>query len=144
MASTKDVAKEWGISPDQVREYCKQGLVYGAVKENNQWLIPDHSPKPPVPSQLRNFLYTVSRDDGKLLDRIKNADCLSEDEIESLFQYLELMNLATKNGPTVQIIGNGNNVQIDTKGRLLSFERFLSIASVLVPIAVTVIQLFAQ
>ena len=36
----------WGISVHRVQEYCKQGRIEGATRFGNNWMIPEHTPRP--------------------------------------------------------------------------------------------------
>ncbi len=44
--SVQEIAKIWGISERSVRNYCRQGRVYGAVLQGKTWKIPADTVKP--------------------------------------------------------------------------------------------------
>ncbi|MCY1714020.1 DNA-binding protein [Caproiciproducens galactitolivorans] len=44
--TTKQAAKEWGISARRVAILCEQGRIEGAVKAGKTWLLPPGASKP--------------------------------------------------------------------------------------------------
>lgn len=44
--TTKQAAKEWGISARRVAILCEQGRIAGAVKAGKTWLLPPEASKP--------------------------------------------------------------------------------------------------
>lgn len=44
--NAKEVGKMWGISAQQVRIYCREGRILGAIQKDNSWLIPENAKKP--------------------------------------------------------------------------------------------------
>lgn len=44
--NAKEVGKMWGISAQQVRIYCREGRIPGAIQKENSWLIPENAKKP--------------------------------------------------------------------------------------------------
>lgn len=44
--TTKEAAKQWGISDRRVLQYCNAGRIEGAIKKGNLWLIPSNTIKP--------------------------------------------------------------------------------------------------
>lgn len=46
MMTCKEKALEWGLSVRTISNFCKQGKIPGAIKENNRWKIPDGAQKP--------------------------------------------------------------------------------------------------
>ena len=46
LLTSKEVAKEWGISSRRVSTLCKEGRVEGALLKGNVWLIPNNAVKP--------------------------------------------------------------------------------------------------
>ena len=44
--NAKEVGKMWGISAQQVRIYCREGRIPGAIQKDNSWLIPENAKKP--------------------------------------------------------------------------------------------------
>ncbi len=47
--TTGQMAEIWGISPQQVRKYLKDGRIPNAILENGTWMIPEGSEKPGLP-----------------------------------------------------------------------------------------------
>ena len=71
--SVKTMAKLWNVSPRRITEYCVQGRILGAVKENGKWKIPSGAKQPsdnrsvfhnreikPMPIGFSNFIDTIS------------------------------------------------------------------------------------
>lgn len=46
MKSCKQMAVVWGISERRVTEFCKEGMIPGAVKVGKRWQIPDDAKRP--------------------------------------------------------------------------------------------------
>ena len=46
MKSCKQMAEVWGISERRVTEFCKEGMIPGAVKVGKRWQIPDDAKRP--------------------------------------------------------------------------------------------------
>ena len=46
--NTKEAAKKWGISVEQVRKYCADGMVFFAEKVGRDWYIPDGADRPKI------------------------------------------------------------------------------------------------
>ena len=46
MKSCKQMAVVWGISERRVTEFCKEGMIPGAVKVGKRWQIPDDANRP--------------------------------------------------------------------------------------------------
>ncbi len=44
--TTKEAAKDWGITDRMVVYYCSAGRIKGAEKMGNTWLVPAHAEKP--------------------------------------------------------------------------------------------------
>ena len=44
--SVKEASQKWMVTPRQVQLYCKQGILKGAFKLGNIWVIPADCPKP--------------------------------------------------------------------------------------------------
>lgn len=44
--TVKETAAMWQISPTRVTILCKNGRVFGAIKKNNRWMIPQNANKP--------------------------------------------------------------------------------------------------
>ena len=53
-----EIAAKWGITPRQVRTYCANGRILGAVMKHGEWQIPDDAIKPKRKSR-RTFPTTV-------------------------------------------------------------------------------------
>ena len=54
----EETAKNWGVTPRQVRNYCAKGRIRGATLERGEWRIPAGSAKPERKSR-RPFPQTV-------------------------------------------------------------------------------------
>ena len=54
----EEIAEKWGITPRQVRTYCANGRIPGAVLEHGEWRIPDDAVKPERKSR-RTFPTTI-------------------------------------------------------------------------------------
>ena len=46
MKSCKEMAVVWGISERRVTDFCKEGMIPGAVKIGKKWQIPDDAKRP--------------------------------------------------------------------------------------------------
>ena len=46
MKSCKQMAVVWGVSERRVTEFCKEGMIPGAVKVGKRWQIPDDAKRP--------------------------------------------------------------------------------------------------
>ena len=46
LTSAKEMAQKWNISEQQVRTYCREGRIPGAVCNDGFWIIPDRAIKP--------------------------------------------------------------------------------------------------
>lgn len=44
--TTREAVARWDISARRINVLCKTGRIYGAYKEDNQWLIPADAVKP--------------------------------------------------------------------------------------------------
>jgi predicted site-specific integrase-resolvase len=44
--STKEAAELWGVKVRQVQTLCEKGLVEGAAKKSDVWLLPKSATKP--------------------------------------------------------------------------------------------------
>ena len=56
--TVEDIARRWGITPRQVRNYCIKGRIAGAMLEGRTWLVPANAQKPERKSR-RPFPRTV-------------------------------------------------------------------------------------
>ena len=45
--TTREIAVRWGVSPQTVEKYCKNGLIDGAIFKT-EWLVPVDAPKPTI------------------------------------------------------------------------------------------------
>lgn len=68
--SAAQAAEKWGVSERSVRNYCQQGRITGAVRNENLWLIPENAEKPErkkrngkIPSDLLSRL-RLEKDSG--------------------------------------------------------------------------------
>ena len=68
--SAVQAAEKWGVSERSVRNYCQQGRITGAVRNENLWLIPENAAKPDrkkrngkIPSALLSRL-RLEKDSG--------------------------------------------------------------------------------
>ena len=62
--NTKEAAKKWGCSEKTVREYCNNGIIPIADKEDGKWCIPDEMQElPPVTLKKAIYLLTCLGDD---------------------------------------------------------------------------------
>ena len=68
--SAAQAAEKWGVSERSVRNYCQQGRITGAVRNENLWLIPENAAKPDrkkrngkIPSDLLSRL-RLEKDSG--------------------------------------------------------------------------------
>ena len=68
--SAAQAAEKWGVSERSVRNYCQQGRITGAVRNENLWLIPENAAKPDrkkrngkIPSALLSRL-RLEKDSG--------------------------------------------------------------------------------
>lgn len=46
MKSCKQMAVVWGVSERRVTEFCKEGMIPGAVKVGRRWQMPDDAKRP--------------------------------------------------------------------------------------------------
>ena len=46
LVTIEEVAEKWGVTPRQVRSYCANGRIPGAVLERGEWRIPKDAVKP--------------------------------------------------------------------------------------------------
>ena len=46
LVTIEEVAEKWGVTPRQVRSYCANGRISGAVLERGEWRIPKDAVKP--------------------------------------------------------------------------------------------------
>ena len=53
-----EIAVKWGISPRQVRNYCANGRIFGAILQHGEWRIPGDAVKPKRKSR-RTFPRTI-------------------------------------------------------------------------------------
>ena len=44
--SARTAAEKWQLSVRRVQQLCKDGMIPGAVRLNNAWMIPDNAPHP--------------------------------------------------------------------------------------------------
>ena len=44
--TTREAAEKWGITIRQVQNHCKRGLIKGAQKAGNNWMIPEGTRRP--------------------------------------------------------------------------------------------------
>lgn len=44
--TTAEASARWGISSRRINTLCKEGRIFGAYKEENQWFIPVDAQKP--------------------------------------------------------------------------------------------------
>ena len=44
--STSEIAIKWGTTPQKVSSMCSKGLINGAYKNSNKWLVPENAIKP--------------------------------------------------------------------------------------------------
>ncbi len=44
--TSEKLSKLWGISPRQIRKYCANGLIEGAIKCDKAWKIPTEAKRP--------------------------------------------------------------------------------------------------
>ena len=51
--SSKEKAKEWGVSQRRVMIFCKSGRVPGAKMIANRWLLPEDAKKPVDPRKKK-------------------------------------------------------------------------------------------
>lgn len=42
----KEAAENWNMEERRVRILCQAGRIDGAVREDGQWLVPEHTEKP--------------------------------------------------------------------------------------------------
>ena len=56
MLSVKEAAMRWKITERRVSKLCKDGMIKGAIKQNNRWLIPADTQKP-ADRRLKTGIY---------------------------------------------------------------------------------------
>ena len=67
--TTSEAAELWGVSPQKVRKYLKDGRIPTTVQENGVWLIPEGTQKPGLPPKeapdlsplMKRILYEKAR-----------------------------------------------------------------------------------
>lgn len=56
--TVREAASKWNVSVRQVQLYCKQGILKGAFKLGNSWIIPSGCQKP-----VYRFVSETGKDD---------------------------------------------------------------------------------
>ena len=46
LVTIEEVAEKWGVTPRQVRSYCANGRIPGAILEHGEWRMPKDAAKP--------------------------------------------------------------------------------------------------
>ena len=138
---TKEAAKIWGVTRETVTEYCVQGIVPGATKdEKGHWQIPDGTPKPMSKGKLGKILYAMQEGGQIQVSKLIPEDPAQAQVILCYFEKLSLVH--TENGNTY--LSNSGNILVNNesnKKRKFHWETVLGLVTELVRLGQIVLPL---